>query len=97
MDRGVTAAAAGTLGRHHDELRRVGCDDKQPGSTHPARFARPVAHGRLGRSRRRAKPFENSTTSATGWLQVACIATILRHLSRVRAQRALPLPSVNAA
>jgi putative transposase len=27
-----------------------------------------VAHGRLGRSRRLAKSFENTTTSATGWL-----------------------------
>ncbi|MCU1613396.1 MAG: family transposase [Frankiales bacterium] len=34
-----------------------------------------VAHGRLGRARRLAKSFENTTTSATGWLQVACIAT----------------------
>jgi putative transposase len=53
-----------------------------------------VANGRLGRSRRLAKSFENTTTSATGWLQVACIETILRHLSRVRAQRALPVCSV---
>jgi putative transposase len=31
VDRGVTAAAAHTLGRQHDlELRRVGWDDKQP-------------------------------------------------------------------
>ena len=31
------------------------------------------------------------TTSATGWLQVACIATTLRHLSRAQApQRAVP-------
>lgn len=31
VDRGVTAAAARTLGRHHDlEVRRVGWDDKQP-------------------------------------------------------------------
>lgn len=28
-----------------------------------------------------------SFTSATGWLQVACIATTLRHLSRERARR----------
>ena len=28
-----------------------------------------VAHGRLGRSRRLAKSFENTTTSATGWRQ----------------------------
>ena len=36
----------------------------------------------------------NTTTSATGRLQVACIATTLRHLSRARARRrALPLTS----
>jgi transposase len=46
-----------------------------------------VAHGRLGRSRRLAKSFENTTTSATGWLQVACIGTTLRHLSREQARR----------
>ena len=46
-----------------------------------------VAHGRLGRSRRLAKSFENTTSSATGWLQVACIATTLRHLSREQARR----------
>jgi transposase len=46
-----------------------------------------VAHGRLGRARRLAKSFENTTTSATGWLQVACIATTLRHLSAVRGRR----------
>jgi hypothetical protein len=40
-----------------------------------------VAHGRLGRSRRLAKSFENTTHSATGRLQVACIATTLRDLS----------------
>ncbi|MGC9665598.1 hypothetical protein ACNTMW_03470 [Planosporangium sp. 12N6] len=74
------------------ELRRVGWDDKQP-VFRPIRHAWrvEVAHGRLGRSRRLAKSFESTTTSATGWLQVACIATTLRHLSRVRAQRALPL------
>jgi len=30
---------------------------------------------------------EHTTTSATGWLQVACIATTLRHLSRERTRR----------
>ena len=64
-------------------MRRVGWDDKQP-VFRPIRHAWrvEVAHGRLGRSRRLAKSFENTTTSATGWLQVACIATTLRHLSR---------------
>ena len=38
VDRGVTAAAARTLGRHHDlELRRVCWDDKQP-------VFRPIRH-----------------------------------------------------
>ena len=89
VDRVVTAAAARTLGRDHDiEVRRVGWDDKQP-VFRPIRHAwrGEVAHGRLGRSRRMAKSFENTTTSATGWLQVACIATTLRHLSRQRTRR----------
>jgi putative transposase len=89
VDRGATATAACTLGRHHDvEVRRVGWDDKQP-VFRPMRHAWrvEVAHGRLGRYRRLAKSFENTTTSATGWLQVACIATTLRHLSDERARR----------
>jgi hypothetical protein len=51
------------------ELRRVGWDDKHP-LFRPIRHAWrvEVAHGRLGRSRRLAKSFENTTTSATGWL-----------------------------
>jgi putative transposase len=40
-----------------------------------------VAHGLLGRSRRLAKSFENTTSSATGWLQVACVALLLRQLA----------------
>jgi putative transposase len=71
VDRGVTAAAARTLGRNHDlELRPVGWDDKRP-VFRPIRHAWrvEVAHGRLGRSRRLAKSFEYTTTSATGWLQ----------------------------
>lgn len=86
---GVTAAAAHTLGPQHDlELRRVRWDDKQA-EFRPIRhvWRVEVAHGRLGRSRRLAKSFEKTTTSATGWLQVACIATTLRHLSRERARR----------
>jgi putative transposase len=89
VDRGVTAAAVRALGRHHDvEVRRVGWDDKQP-VFRPIRHAWrvEVAHGRLGRSRQLAKSFEYTTASARGWLQVACIATMLRHLSRERAHR----------
>jgi hypothetical protein len=68
VDRGVTASAARTLGRNHDlEVRRVGWDDKQP-VFRPIRHAWrvEVAHGRLGRSRRLAKSFENTTTSRDG-------------------------------
>ena len=89
VDRGVTAPAARKLSRDHGlEVRRVGWDDKQP-VFRPIRHAWrvEVAHGRLGRSRRLAKSFENTTTSATGWLQVVCIAITLRHLSRERARR----------
>ena len=88
VDRGVTAAAARTLGRSHDlELRRVGWDDKQP-VFRPIRHAWrvEVAQGRLGRSRRLAKSFENTTSSATGWLHVACVATTLRHLTKAPAR-----------
>ena len=61
----------------------MGWDDKQP-VFRPIRhgWRVEVAHGRLGRCRQLATSFENTTTSATGWLQVACIATTLRHLSR---------------
>jgi hypothetical protein len=89
VDRGLTAAAARRLARDHDlEVRRVGWDDKQP-TFRPIRHAWrvEVAHGRLGRYRRLAKSFENTTTSAAGWLQVACIATTLRQLSREPARR----------
>ena len=48
-------------------MRRVGWDDKQP-VFRPIRLAWrvEVAHGRLGRSRRVAKSFENTTASALG-------------------------------
>ncbi|MDT5008593.1 MAG: hypothetical protein QOH57_210 [Mycobacterium sp.] len=90
VDRGVTARAADKLGgRHGVEARRVGWEDKQP-VFRPIRHAWrvEVAHGRLGRSRRLAKSFENTTASATGWLQVACIATTLRHLGQPGARPA---------
>ena len=93
VDRGVTAAAAREMGpRHGVEVRRVGWDDKQP-VFRPIRHAWrvEVAHGRLGRACHLAKSFENTTTSATGWLQVACIATTLRHLSAV-GRRRRPVP-----
>ena len=94
--RGVTAAAARIVGRDYDvEVRRVGWDDNQP-TFRPIRhpWAVEVARGRSGRSRRLAKLSENTTTSATGWLQVTCIAISLRHLSR---QEARQRPAASAA
>ena len=60
--------------RHRGPPDRAG---RQAAGFRPIRHAWrvEVAHGRLGRYRRLAKSFENTTTSATGWLQVACIAT----------------------
>jgi putative transposase len=85
---GALVVPASTHENRTSEVRRVGWDDKQP-VFRPIRHAWrvEVAHGRLGRARRLAKSFENTTTSATGWLQVACIATTLRHLSAVRGRR----------
>src|SRR4051812_27116666 len=77
------------MSRHHDlEMRRVGWDDKQP-VFRPIRHAGrvEVSRGRLGRARRLAKSFENTTSSATGWLQVACIATTLRENAGLRPTR----------
>jgi len=66
-----------------------------------------VAHGPLGRSRRLAKAFENTTTSATGWLQVApptCATYRVLELTdahslpqRDRARNAAPDPRSMAA
>ena len=89
VDRVVTATAARPLGREHEiDIRRFGWDDKQP-TFRPIRYAWrvEVAHGQIGRWRRLAKSFENTTDSATSWLQIACIATTLRHLSRTRVHR----------
>lgn len=55
--------------------------------THLPQLRRPLRpHRALGRGRRLAKSFENTTSSATGLLQVACIATKTRHLSGERSR-----------
>lgn len=79
VDRGVTKRAAGKLGREHQlEVRRVGHEQKR-GTFVPLPMAWrvEVAHGRLLRHRRLARSFENTVASATGWLQVACLAAAL--------------------
>ena len=80
VDRGVTERGAAKLGAAVSaEVRRVGWEDKSS-TFRPIKHAWrvEVAHGRIGRSRRLAKSFENTTMSATGWLQVACLMLVLR-------------------
>ncbi len=78
-DRGISAKAARRLqARFGFEVRRVGWATKSS-TFRPIAFGWrvEVAHGRLGRSRRLAKSFENTTRSVTGWLQVACLRGVL--------------------
>jgi putative transposase len=85
VDRGSSVKAAKVLSaRHGCEVRRVGWNVPQLDAqgrkvflpiAHAWRVE--VAHGTLGRSRRLAKSFENTTRSATGWLQVACVVACL--------------------
>jgi putative transposase len=84
VDRGTSVPAAARVAAAFGvEVRRIGWDTKSPVFRPIAHAWRvEVAHGRLLRSRRLAKSFENTPTSATGWLQVACLATILATLGR---------------
>jgi hypothetical protein len=92
---GVTSAATRALGRDQElEVRRVGWDDKAADLRRAWRVE--VTHGFLGRSRRLTKSFENANTSASGWLQVVCIATASRHLSRREPAGALRLAALTA-
>jgi putative transposase len=79
VDRGTSAKAARRLAAKHGvEVRRVGWDTKSSTFRPIAHAWRvEVAHGRLGRSRRLAESFENTTRSASGWLQVACLRGVL--------------------
>ena len=83
VDRGTTAKAAAAMSRRFGfEVRRVYWPDKSP-EFRPLPYAWrvEVAHGMLGRSRRLAKSFENTTSSASAWLRVACAALLLRQLA----------------
>jgi hypothetical protein len=86
VDRGTAQSAAQRLSNKFNyEVRRVGWDEP-PRNEHGAKVFRPirhawrveVAHGHLVRRRRLARCFENTVTSATGWLHVASIAEVLR-------------------
>jgi putative transposase len=85
VDRGTSQSAATRLSaRFNYEVRRVGRDEP-PRNEHGAKIFRPishawrveVAHGHLLRRRRLARCFENTVTSATGWLHVAAISDVL--------------------
>jgi putative transposase len=85
VDRGTSVKAATALsGWHGVDVRRVGWQDKSSTLRPIAPAWRvEVAHGMLGWSRRLAESFENTPVSGTGWLQVACIATILSALRTI--------------
>jgi putative transposase len=83
VDRGTRARAAAAMSRRFGvEVRRVFWPDR-------AREFRPlphawrveVAHGRIGRSCRLSKSFENTTGSASAWLRVACVNLLLQQLA----------------
>ena len=84
VDRGTAQSAATRLSaKFNYEVRRVGWDEP-PRNEHGAKVFRPirhawrveVAHGHLVRRRRLARCFENTVTSATGWLHVASITEV---------------------
>ena len=88
VDRGTAQSAAIRLtARFNYEVRRVGWDEP-PGNEHGVKVFRPirhawrveVAHGHLVRRRRMARCFENTVTSAIGWLHGASITEVLRAL-----------------
>ena len=83
VDRGTTdRAAAAVSARFGMGVRRVFWPDKQPVFRPlPYAWRVEVAHGVLGRARRLSKSFENTTTAASGWLRVACVALLLRELT----------------
>jgi len=89
VDRGTAQSAAARLSvQFNCEVRRVGWDEPPRNNEHGAKVFRPirhawrveVAHGHLVRRRRLARCFENTVTSATGWLHVASISEVLRAL-----------------
>jgi putative transposase len=88
VDRGMTRKAAqAAANKHGVEVRVTGWPEKSSPFRPIAHAWRvEVAHGRLGRSRRLAKSFEKTVASASGWLQVACVAAVLDDLTRKSAQ-----------
>jgi putative transposase len=83
VDRGTSASQADRLSRRYGiRVERVGWDAPSP-VFRPIRHAWKVevAHGKLMRSRRLAKSFENTVASATAWLLLACIGLHLSALS----------------
>ena len=88
VDRGTARSGATRLSaKFNCEVRPVGWDEPAR-DERGAKVFRPirhawrveVAHGHLVRRRRLARCFENTVTSATGWLHVASISELLRAL-----------------
>ncbi|MGY1641891.1 hypothetical protein ACI782_12265 [Geodermatophilus sp. SYSU D00703] len=58
-----------------------------PASTHENRTSEVMLQHLTRQGVTERRELVHTTTSATGWLQVPCIATTLRHLSAVRGRR----------
>jgi len=102
VDRGVSERGARGIGNQHDLEVRIVHHDGPRGTFEPLPFAWrvEVAHSLLLRSRRLSRSFENTLDSASGWLQVACIAAVLdalvaspRKLRAARRRRAAKVAS----
>lgn len=95
VDRGMNAKQARALGaRLNIRVERIGWDTPSP-VFRPIRHAWrvEVAHGKLLRSRRLARSFENTCTSATAWLLVSCVRLHLDPIASLAMLRTKPKDS----
>jgi hypothetical protein len=83
VDRGTSVKAAREMSRRFGlEVRRVFHPDRSSVFRPlPYAWRVEVANGRIGRSRRLARSFENAVESRTGWLHTACVHLLLAELA----------------
>lgn len=89
IDKGIHAATAARLGKMFGVKIEIYGNKKLKGPKGPKGVFVPVAqawkveaaHATLGRYRRIAKSYENTTMSATAWLQMAAVDMVLKTLT----------------
>lgn len=83
VDKGVHAGRAVQLSKTFKvNVQRYGGSTDGIFRPIPQAWKVEVAHGKLARSRRMAKSFENTTSSASLWLQLASTHLVLKALVR---------------